>query len=419
MPELLVAVRAIHVAATLLVLGTASFRTLALTPALPKAPPDDTAAFDAVLQRLALFGVLVAVLSGAAWFALFAAQLDADTTSSGELVLTILGETRFGHVALIRLVVAAMLAGLLTTPPTAVRSTASILLALVFALALGATGHLGAAPGVRGGLELMADLAHIAAASVWGGGLLPFALLLRRARHHADARWAEIALRCTRRFSLLAMTSVGVLVLTGTINGIVLIGTVEALRSTDYGSALLLKIALFLGMLFFAAVNRFVWTPRLSGPDAMKHLQWSSGAEIALSLGVVALVGLLGTLPPSGHAHEHAANVAADSSFVHLHSTEGMAEVTMTPGHPGSVSVDISLMAEDFTPLPARSVAFTLSNEAAGIPAESHDAALITPGSWRIERLTIPASGRWTIVLNVELDNNRRLTLDGPLLIEP
>ena len=42
-----------------------------------------------------------------------------------------------------------------------------------------------------------------------------------------------------------------------------LVGSLQALIGTDYGRLLVLKIALFAGMLAIAAANRFVVTPRL------------------------------------------------------------------------------------------------------------------------------------------------------------
>lgn len=417
MPELMVAVRAIHIAATLLVLGTAAFRALVLAPNVPQPAPDDVRTFDGSLLRLTLIGLSVAVASGGAWLALFAGEVATEGSSSRELIWTILGETRFGRIALVRLIAAAVLAGSLAIAKT--RPWMSALLALLFAVMLGAIGHAGAAPDLRGSVDLTSDMVHIAAASVWIGGLLSFVLLLRRGRQQPDTHWQAFVGRCTQRFSTLAVASVCALALTGVINGLALVETTDALRSTGYGQTLLLKVALFLGMLILAAVNRVSLTPRLPERGAMRRLQWNATAEIALALGIIGLVGLLGALPPPGHAHVHTMDVDPGSSFVHLHSSDGMVDVNVMPGHPGDVDVTIRLMNDDFTPLAALSVTFTLSNAAAGAQPQSHTAKLIAAGSWRIEGLTIPAAGRWEVAVEIDLDGRRKLSLDGPLLIEP
>jgi putative copper resistance protein D len=71
---------------------------------------------------------------------------------------------------------------------------------------------------------------------------------------------------------------------------------------------LLAKIALFIGMLMIAAVNLLRLAPRLAAGGA-HNLNWRTAArlqanariETALGLGVVAVVSVLGTLPPGLH----------------------------------------------------------------------------------------------------------------------
>jgi copper resistance protein D len=86
-----------------------------------------------------------------------------------------------------------------------------------------------------------------------------------------------------------------------------LVGSVDALVSTDYGRLLSLKLLLFLAMLAAAAVNRLVLTPRLLlehgeiGNAALRKLRNNSLIEAILSLFILYLVAILGTLPPGLH----------------------------------------------------------------------------------------------------------------------
>jgi putative copper export protein len=155
----------------------------------------------------------------------------------------------------------------------------------------------------RGGdLHLTADILHLLASGIWLGGLLPFVLLL--------ATLPNAAAEITHRFSSLATISVLILLPSGIVNGWMILGSIAALLGTLYGELLLGKIALFLLMLVFAGVNRFVLTPQLAMKDqperARAHLIIHSGCEIALGLAILVIVGVLGTLTPmEEHAQQH------------------------------------------------------------------------------------------------------------------
>ena len=60
------------------------------------------------------------------------------------------------------------------------------------------------------------------------------------------------------------MISVAALIVSGSVNAWILVGSFRALLVTDYGLLLLLKIAAFATMIAFAAMNRFWVTPRLA-----------------------------------------------------------------------------------------------------------------------------------------------------------
>ena len=82
----------------------------------------------------------------------------------------------------------------------------------------------------------------------------------------------------------------------------VLAGSVPALVGTDYGRLLIVKVALFLVMLSFGAINRLWLTPRLmhapSPAVALRQIEGNSLIEAGLGTIIVVIVGLIGTLPP-------------------------------------------------------------------------------------------------------------------------
>jgi putative copper resistance protein D len=121
-----------------------------------------------------------------------------------------------------------------------------------------------------------------------------------------DANWAALAATATRRYSALAIASVTVLLAGGLVNTWFLAGTVPALVGTGYGRLLLTKIGLFVAMLMIAAVNLLRLTPRLARGGAVLRtvgrLRTNALIETALGLGVVAVVSVLGTVPPGLHS---------------------------------------------------------------------------------------------------------------------
>jgi putative copper resistance protein D len=308
-------IRAVHFAATLALAGAVIFGAAIAGPAL-RVPPGEGAGFRVHLLRVAWSGLAIAVVSGAAWLVLLAAQMSerAPTQAfSDGIVWTVLLHTTFGHDWLIRLVLAVLLASALCrlSPERAGRARWAVaaLLAAAFAAALVHSGHAAATAGWLGTVHRAADGLHLIAASAWVGGLLPLVLLL------ASTSRGEISLAVARdatlRFSMLGVISVGVLLVTGVMNGWVLVGGMPALVGTDYGRLLLVKVALFLGMVVIAAVNRLRLTPRLvhaagaaTAPakgDGVRALARNSVIEATLGLAILVVVGALGTAPPGSH----------------------------------------------------------------------------------------------------------------------
>ena len=229
-------------------------------------------------------------------------------------VPVVLTRTRFGEDWQLRFALAVLLGFcLLGATPAGWRGDrldgAPLAAAMLASLAW--AGHGAATPGPPGDLHLDRRFIHLLAAGLWLGTLPPLILLLAEARRTGDGEWTAVARTATRRYSILAVTSVTVLLAGGLVNTWFLAGTVPALVGTEYGHLLLAKISLFIAMLLVAAVNLLRLTPRLARPaDGARNLVWRTVArlqanariETALGLGVLAIVAALGTLPPGLHS---------------------------------------------------------------------------------------------------------------------
>ncbi len=208
-------------------------------------------------------------------------------------------ETGLGLSALVRAGLAgAAAAWLAARPPGARTWSVAAALGLAAAATLAWSGHAGATPGALGAAHLAVDVTHLLAAALWLGALAPLLAWSLLARPGASSAALAEALH---RFSGLGTMLVAALVASGLVNAAVLVGPAGAPRlpQSAYGRWLLLKLALFAGMLALAALNRWRLAPALRrGGHALPRLRASLWAETALGVGVLAAVAVMGVLAP-------------------------------------------------------------------------------------------------------------------------
>jgi copper resistance protein D len=313
MQTVTVLARAVHFAATLSLLGIFVFLAVVAEPVLARAELADATAFRRTLRHVAWASLAVALMSGALWLVLEARSMSGRSLAdvfSQDVIGVVLTRTRFGRVFEVRLALllgpAAILAvgdRLSGRPGAVVLRWGAVLFGGAFAAALAWAGHAAAAQGAEGDINAASDVLHLVAASAWLGALLPLALLYARAS--GDAAWLDAARAATRRFSLLGIASVATLLATGIVNSWFLVGGIPGLLGTLYGRLLLVKLLLFAAMVGVAAINRQRLTPQLNDgvapAAALRRLRRNALIETTLGLGILLVVGALGTEPPGAH----------------------------------------------------------------------------------------------------------------------
>ena len=211
--------------------------------------------------------------------------------------------------------VAAAVALWVDRPERQVRSVVELLAlpaalaAAVASLVLPAlSGHAGQKP--PRGLSVPLDVAHLAAASIWLGGLI--GLVVFWLSVGARGRAAALAY-VVPRFSAVAFGSVLLLIGTGIGQALQELPTFATLWSTSYGQALLWKIGLLAAALVLAGVNLARTKPRLQGGDASAPLLLRRlvQGEIVFVVAAVFAAGVLASLPPPSSALARVQNVAA------------------------------------------------------------------------------------------------------------
>jgi copper transport protein len=209
-------------------------------------------------------------------------------------------------------VVAAALALWVDRPDRERRSIAEIL-AVSGALSAAAAALL--VPGLAGhaaqtsprGATILFDWIHLAAGSIWVGGLIGLLVLWRS---FPVARRVAGLVVCVPRFSNTAFVSVLALIGSGIGASLIHLPTFASLWQTSYGKTLLVKIGLLSTAMLLAAVNLLRTRPRLLahrdrpelGPGAATLLRRLVGGEVLLVVGAVVAAAVLSSLPPPAKA---------------------------------------------------------------------------------------------------------------------
>lgn len=266
-------------------------------------------------RPLLLWCGVAVVLSALGLLMLIAAMMGTSILAvDRETTLAILLATPVGTAWLVRMAaLAAALLALLLLKRTVILRFASVLVTGGIALAtLVWTGHAGATEGTAGSLHKISDILHMLASAIWLGGIAAFLMLLRNAAGDDGGLRLVVGHRALDDFARVGAISVAVIVVTGLINGQILVGlsNVPALWTNTYGRLLLFKLGLVAIMLLLAAKNRWRLTPALGNAlpggntqQAVAALRYSLLLEAAAALAILALVAWLGMLePPAGVA---------------------------------------------------------------------------------------------------------------------
>jgi putative copper export protein/mono/diheme cytochrome c family protein/peroxiredoxin len=319
-----IAIRSAQLGASLLLAGGFIFLLVVARPAFQVAKGEGPSAFerfDARVLHIAWWSLLALFTTGllGLWLQLATVTglpwLQALTPDS---LWSLLSGTQYGRVWSIRLSLVTLLGGILwlhgqeqdgkdwwALRLEAAGLAVSILLAQVW------MGHAAAGEGIGLVYQVLADGIHLLATGVWLGSLPLLALLLLWMQR-GDFPGAEyVAAESTRRFSALALASMGLLILSGLANAWELVGTIPALIGTTYGRLLMLKVSLLLPLLGLAALNLLRDKPRLlQGMTApahgntrlvLYHLRRNVLGELVLGGGILLVVGALSIMPPAVH----------------------------------------------------------------------------------------------------------------------
>jgi copper transport protein len=169
-------------------------------------------------------------------------------------------------------------------------------------------GH--SAGGERVAVSLLNDLVHVAAGAIWFTGIVVLSVVLPYAcRGRSDGERLRLLAPAVVRFSTVALVSITVVGVTGTINSLLRVGRLQDFIDTRYGNVLVMKIALFLLILVIGGLNHFVIRHRLESAIGRRRASSSRAlyrrtivAEMLLAVAVLGVTGVLTSMAPTREA---------------------------------------------------------------------------------------------------------------------
>jgi copper transport protein len=311
---------------------------------------------------------------------------------SSDVIGDVLG-TRFGVVWAAGLAAWLLAAALAGRPKVAVVPLA----ALVALPALG--GHASVQPPVA--LLLPMNVLHVLAMSAWLGGVAVLVVALRSAtvRLEAGERTRMLA-GVVARFSALAGVAIAVLLASGIVQGIVEVRTFSNLVDTAFGRAVLVKIAVSLGLVALGAANRWRLLPALSRAARDGSSPGRTGlllrrtlrAELLLGIAALAATGALAGYAPSIAESTGPYSTTADIGPARM-------EMTVDPARVGPNEMHVYLFDRSDGRQYDETQELTVTAELPekGIEKIELDATKAGPGHFVMSGAALGVAGDWTV----------------------
>jgi copper transport protein len=425
--------RGLDYLAIALAVGGLAFLLAAWRPALAIAAgagrgwPEASAVFAARARRLLWLAIALGVVSGVVGI-VFQGATAAGSTFWSALNATVVREvlgTRFGTIWGLRVVAWLLLGGVLLAGagaraaavlrPAAVGAagvapgpapTRGVLAALAVPVAFlvispALAGHATTQHPVAALLPL--DVVHVAAMSVWIGGLAMLLFVLPAATRRLEASERSRLLAAVLvRFSPLALACVVALMATGVTQALIHMGGLSPLLDTPFGRAVLIKFVLLLALVALGAVNRQRVVPALRrlaadgqppGGDG-RLLRRTLRAEVALVVVVLGVTSALVSYAPPSSAGSGPFSTTTRMGPIEL-------ETTLDPARVGANQLHVFLFdarsGAPYTRTKELTVQATLRAKGIGpLQATMHRAG---PGHYVADALVLSPGGTWELTV--------------------
>lgn len=318
----------------------------------------------------------------------------------------VLGST-FGAVMLVRLGVICATALLLRPLLRGNGTDSKTDLALLGVLGVAAlatwplTGHPTASP--VAGVSVVVDAIHLAAMSVWLGGLVMLVFFLLR---KADQRELGAILPIWSRW---ATTAVAALIVAGVVQALIEVSSLDGLFFTTYGQLILTKVGL-VGLLLIAGFfsRRLVITK--AAEESPKGLHRIVIAELALTAVVLGVTSALVQIAPPRTAEASETGSVSTTVTKTLTSPKMALQIDIFPAKVGNNSIHLYAYTPDNKPLTVVEWTATAALPAKGIEPIPVPLLRITDFH-AVGDIALPAPGEWTFKITARTSDIDQSTL--------
>jgi copper transport protein len=97
---------------------------------------------------------------------------------------------------------------------------------------------------------------------------------------------------------------------------------------------------------------------------------------------------------------------------LHIHSDRAMADVTIEPERIGGRQITVMVLDGQFGLLAAKEVTLVLVKPAAGIQPLRLAAKHVDGATWRVDGISIPVPGRWTVRVEVLVSDFEKVVIE-------
>jgi copper transport protein len=296
-------------------------------------------------------------------------------------------------------------------------NTGALLAAASVLIVPGVAGH--AAQTSPRGLTLLFDWLHLAAGSIWFGGLV--GLLVLWSTLASDRRVAVLSV-VVPRFSNVALASVIVLAGTGIGEAIDHMPAVNALWETGYGQAILVKAGLLVAALTLASGNLLRSTPRLAaarerpelGAPAAGLLRSLVSGEALVVAGVVFAAAVLSSLapPPPAFALENSAVAKVGPGRVarSVNHNGYELQVLVAPNKAAAPDSFALRITKNGQPVTGANVTLTFNHLEMQMPQQEYQLKETQPGIYTRAAPALVMVGRWGLTFQIAPRNGPPFT---------
>jgi copper transport protein len=257
-------------------------------------------------------------------------------------------------------------------------------------------------------VSMVADTAHLAAMAVWLGGLVVLAVFLLRL---ADDRELGAILPVWSRW---ATFSVCTLLLAGTVQALIEVGSLDGLVGTRYGQLVIAKVVLFAGAVSAAAYARQLVRRRAGGRSrGMRPAVWT---ELGIAAVILAVSAVLVHTPPARTAAGDAQTGAAQYFSTTLSSSIYQLQVEVDPAQVGSNTVHLYAYTADNKPLPVVEWRATAALPDQGVEPIEIPLLPLTDNHATGE-VRLPAAGNWQLRFTVRITEIDQATVSATVPI--